>query len=68
MRRMTDGERELLAELEADARASAEDLEDLWDYYDDPLDVIGELMDAARYVRECESDGETEPMDPDNPW
>ena len=68
MRRLSDGERELLAELEADARASAEDIEDLWDYYDDPLDVIGELMDAARYVRECESDDVPETMDPDNPW
>lgn len=68
MPKLTDGERELMAELEADARASAEDLEDLWDYYDDPLDVIGELMDAARYVRECESDDVPEPMDSDNPW
>ncbi len=47
---LSDGDRELLAELEADARASAEDVDDLLESYDCLEDVLGELLDAAKYT------------------
>lgn len=49
--RLTAGEREILAELERDARPSAADMEDLLESADCLEDVFGELLDAA-YGRE----------------
>lgn len=52
MRRLTDGERDILAELARDANASADDLDDLMESADCLEDVFGELLDAAGYQPE----------------
>ena len=46
-RKLTDGELEILAELERDARPSADDMDDLMESADCLEDVFGELLDAA---------------------
>jgi len=47
--RLSDGERETLAELERLARPSAGDIDDLLESADCLEDVLGELLDAANY-------------------
>lgn len=47
--RLTDGQREVLAELNADARYTAEALEELADECDDFQTVLCELADADQY-------------------
>ena len=46
---LSDGEREILAELERLARPSAGDLDDLLESADYLEDVLGELADAELY-------------------
>ena len=58
--RLTDGDREILAELERDARPSVDDLDDLFESADCIEDVFGELLDAA-YGRD-----DLPPADPTN--
>ena len=47
--RLSDGDREILAELERLARPSAGDLDDLLESADCLEDVLGELLDADLY-------------------
>jgi hypothetical protein len=44
---LSDGDREILAELEANARCSADDLDDLLESADCLEDVFGELLDCC---------------------
>lgn len=45
--RLSDGDREILAALEAEARPSSEDMADLLESADRIEDVFGEMLDAA---------------------
>ncbi len=47
---LSDGDREILAELEADARASAEDVDELLERYGNVTDVLGELLDSLKHM------------------